>query len=255
MAGGEAIRTNTVPPTVRTVSPDAAPRVAIVTVGDEILTGDTINTNAAWLGRRLTEVGADVERIVVVGDELEEIVRILTEYRAAFESVITTGGLGPTHDDVTMEAVAAAFGRPMEEHPEAIEWLLEEGGYTREDLVTGTADLPRGARALHNEAGVAPGAVVDNVYVLPGVPAEMKAMFEHIEEEFVGVQRYTAEIETEEPESALIERMNEVQDRFGVRVGSYPGDTVRIKLVGRDPATVDKAAAWLRANVEDIVES
>jgi molybdenum cofactor synthesis domain-containing protein len=222
---------------------------AVVTVGDELLSGDTENTNATWLCRRLTERGVDVERVTVLPDRTGEIARVVNEYRAEYDAVLVTGGLGPTHDDVTMEGVAAALGREVEEHPEALSWLTTEGGYARDDLAEGTADIPADARPLHNEVGVAPGAVVDSVYVLPGVPEEMEAMFETVAEEFSGVVGYRAVVEVDEPESALIERIDALRDRFGVQVGSYPGEFVEVRIQGYDEAEVEQAAAWLRERV------
>ncbi|ADJ15649.1 competence/damage-inducible protein A [Halalkalicoccus jeotgali] len=224
--------------------------VALVSVGDEILAGDTVNTNAAWLGQRLAARGVDVERVTVIPDRIEEIASVVSEYRSEYDAVIVTGGLGPTHDDLTMEGVAAALDRGIERNEEALSWLTEEGGYAREDLTAGTADLPAGARPLHNEAGVAPGAAIEGVYVLPGVPAEMKAMFETVETEFEGEPRYTSVVYTTEPESALVPRLEAVRDRFDVSVGSYPGDGVRLKLTGADEAVVESAADWLRERVE-----
>ncbi len=220
--------------------------VALVTVGDELLVGDTVNTNAAWLGARLTERGVTVERVTVVGDSVAEIARVVNEHRAEYDAVVVTGGLGPTHDDVTIDGVAAALGRPLERNAEALDWLTEAGGYSHDDLVTGTADLPAGARPLHNAEGVAPGCVADGVYVLPGVPTEMKAMFETVEDEFAGEKRHVGVVVVDEPESSLIERFRELQERFDVTVGSYPGETVRVKIQSPDPDAVDEAAAWLR---------
>lgn len=224
--------------------------VAVVTVGDELLSGQTTNTNATWLCDRLGERGVDVERVTTVPDRIADIARVVNEYRAEYDAVVVTGGLGPTHDDVTMEGVAAALGRDLEEHADALDWL-EEKGYSRSDLTEGTADLPAGARPLHNEAGVAPGAALESVYVLPGVPAEMRAMFESIESEFSGSQRYREEVVADEPESALLERIAEVREEFDVTVGSYPGDSVRLALESGDEETVERAAAWLRDRVDE----
>lgn len=228
-------------------------RVALVTVGDELLAGDTVNTNASWLGSRLTARGATVERITVVPDRVADVARVVNEYRAEYDAVLVTGGLGPTHDDLTMEGVAAAFGRPVEENERALAWLAEEGGYDHEDLAAGTADLPAGAEPLHNEVGVAPGCVLDAVYVLPGVPAEMEAMFETIEDRFTGTLLHVETVAVDEPESALVDRFAELRERFGVTVGSYPGDHVRVKLQHEDEGSVAAAADWLRdhANVRD----
>jgi len=225
--------------------------VALVNIGDEILSGDTTNTNATWLCERLDERGVDVERITVIPDRVSEIARVVNEYRVEYDALIVTGGLGPTHDDMTMEAVAAAYGREVESNEEALEWIVEEGGYAREDLVEGTSHIPAGARPLHNEVGVAPGCVVDEeVYVLPGVPAEMRGMFESIADEFVGEQRYVRTVTIDEPESALLARIEELRGRFDVGVGVYPGEYVRVKLTGTDPDAVESAARWLHERVD-----
>jgi molybdenum cofactor synthesis domain-containing protein len=225
-------------------------QVALVSVGDELLAGDTVNTNAAWLGDRLTERGVAVERVVVVPDRVADIARVVNELRAEYEAVLVTGGLGPTHDDLTMEGVAAAFGTDLEHSEAALEWLTEHGGYEREDLTEGTADIPRGARMLPNEVGVAPGAVVDGVYVFPGVPSEMKAMFEHVADEFEGTPTYTETVVTSEPESHLVGRLVEVQKQFDVTVGSYPGESVKLRVRADDAEEAAAAAAWLREQVE-----
>ncbi|QSW98470.1 competence/damage-inducible protein A [Haloterrigena alkaliphila] len=223
--------------------------VAVVTVGDELLAGRTANTNATWLCERLAERGVSVERVTTLPDRIGDIARVVNEYRAEYDAVVVTGGLGPTHDDLTMEGVAAALGRDLEEHEGALAWLAEDG-YSRADLTGGTADLPAGARALHNEEGVAPGAALEGVYVLPGVPREMKAMFESIESEFSGTPTYREEVVADEPESALLDRIAAVRDRFDVSVGSYPGNSVRISLESTDETTVAEAAAWLRERVD-----
>jgi molybdenum cofactor synthesis domain-containing protein len=228
-------------------------RVAIVTVGDELLAGDTVNTNAAWLGRRLAERGVDVERSTTVPDRVADIADVVTAYRDVYDAVLVTGGLGPTHDDLTMDAVAAAFDVPVEESEAALEWLAEDG-YARADLAEGTTDLPAGAEPLHNEAGVAPGCVIGNVFVLPGVPAEMEAMFESVADRFVGSETHVAFVTADEPESALIDRFARLRETFDVTVGSYPGEHVRVKLQGDEERVVQEAAAWLRDRVDAVEE-
>jgi molybdopterin-biosynthesis enzyme MoeA-like protein len=148
-----------------------------------------------------------------------------------------------------MEGVAAAFDREVVEHPEALAWLVEQGGYAAEDLAAGTTALPAGARHLPNDVGVAPGAVVESVYVLPGVPAEMRAMFDRVADEFAGTPRHVEVVEAAEQESTLLDRISDVRERFDVDVGSYPGETVRLKVTADDPEAATAAAAWLRERV------
>ncbi len=224
-------------------------RVALVTVGDELLAGDTVNTNAAWLGRTLVDRGVDVERVTVVPDREGDIARVVNEYRAEYDAVLVTGGLGPTHDDLTMDAVAAAFGTETAESEAVYEWLAEDG-YAREDLSAGTAHIPAGAEMLENPEGVAPGCVIGDVYVLPGVPAEMQAMFDLVADRFEGEPVYTETVVADEPESRLVDRVARVREEFEVEVGSYPGETVRLKVKGNDESTVSSAASWLRERVE-----
>jgi molybdenum cofactor synthesis domain-containing protein len=225
---------------------------AIVTVGDELLVGDTENTNATWLCAQLADRGVTVRRVSVVPDDVREIARVVNEHHAAYDAVVVTGGLGPTHDDVTMDAVAAAFGRRVEANEEAAAWLASHG-YSGEDLDEGTTHLPSGCRPLPNEVGVAPGAVIESAYVLPGVPSEMRAMFEQVADEFEGVPTHTVVVEVNEPESALLDRFETLRDRFDVRVGSYPGESVRVKLSAAEATEAERAAEWLRDRSELVV--
>ena len=223
--------------------------VAVVTVGDELLAGETLNTNAAWLAEELTARGCAVERVTTVPDRVRDIARVVNEYHAAYDAVVVTGGLGPTRDDVTIAGVAAAVGRPVEPHDAAHEWLTTHGGYHAADLDAGTADLPAGARMLPNEVGVAPGCVVESIYVLPGVPSEMQAMFASVADAFCGEPIHTRVVVADEPESALLDRLAAVEDRFDVSVGSYPGESVRVKFSGPDADAVEAAAAWFADRV------
>ncbi|WP_254838993.1 competence/damage-inducible protein A [Natronomonas marina] len=230
---------------------------ALLTVGDELLDGDTENTNATWLARELTERGATVRRVLTVPDDRAVIAEATAEYSDAFDAVVVTGGLGRTPDDVTMEAVAAAFDRPMTENDLAradVERTLAAIAGEYPDLEVDAekeALLPEGARPLINHAGLSPGCVLENVYVLPGIPSEMKRMFEAVEGEFDGTARFRT-LYTEEPEANLVERLDEVQTRFDVKVGCYPDRGAghnRLKVTGDDAATLEEATAWLAENV------
>ena len=219
--------------------------VSLLTVGDELLSGQTENTNASWLARRLHERGATVRRIVVVPDDREAIAETLCDLKRESDAVIVTGGLGPTHDDVTMDAVAAAFDRDLVEHQDAVEWFEHETEYALPDLVAGTTHLPADAEFLPNPAGVAPGAQIDAVYVLPGVPQEMREMFELIAPTFDGPTSTTKVLTSDAPESSLVDVLEEATRRFDVRVGSYPDEMVTIRVQGTDSEEVAAAAAWL----------
>ncbi|AAG19234.1 competence/damage-inducible protein A [Halobacterium salinarum] len=224
-------------------------QVALVTVGDELLAGDTVNTNAAWLGQQLHERGATVARTIVIPDEVATIQADVAALSERYDAVIVTGGVGPTHDDVTMDAVASAFDRELTEHADAVAYFQRHDTYSAADLTTGTTHLPAGARLLENPRGVAPGAAVNNVYVLPGVPDEMKGMFETVADEFTGEQVYTEEVSVDAPESALIDTIAALQEAYDVTVGSYPGDRVRVKIQHSDADTVRAAADWFRDRV------
>lgn len=229
-------------------------RVAVVTVGDELLVGETVNTNAAWLGEQLRDRGVTVERMTTLPDRTADIARVVNEYHADYDAVIVTGGLGPTHDDKTIEGVAAAFGREVVESQEALDWLDEHGGYSRDDLAEGTGEVPDGSRVLPNHEGVAPGCVVEHCYVLPGVPAEMKRMFAEVADDFAGEHRHVVTVDAAEPESALLDRMAKVRQLFAVKVGSYPGEHVTVRFEGTDAEVVEEAAAWLLDRVDPVEE-
>jgi len=232
--------------------------VAIVTVGNELLAGDIENTNATWLAKELTARGADVARIIVVPDDEGVVAGTIREWAAEFDAVIVTGGLGGTPDDVTMPAVAAGLDRELVVNPvadadvqETIDRIYEENPDLEFELrPEWYASMPSDATPIPNPEGLAPGCVTENVYVLPGIPEEMEAVFANVAREFGG-DVATQTLYSPEPEGALASILGDVAERFGIRVGSYPnreaGET-RIKLTGDDEAVLSTAVAWLRAN-------
>ena len=229
--------------------------VAIITVGDELLSGETVNTNANWLAAQLAERGVRVARILSVPDDLETIAGVVTDYHAQFDRVLVTGGIGGTPDDVTMEAVADAFGRAMTATArtrEAVEARLAVVAERIPDRDLGVdvdaeAALPAGSRPLLNETGLAPGCELDGVYVLPGIPSELRSMFSTVADEFAGDQRAVL-LYTVEPEANIVPELERAMDRFGVTVGCYPdreADHNRLRLVGTDEEALDDAREWL----------
>jgi molybdenum cofactor synthesis domain-containing protein len=241
---------------------------AVLTVGDELLAGDTENTNATWLCRQLSDRGVTVKRTLTVPDEVDAIAENVRAYAEAYDAVVVTGGLGGTPDDVTMAGVARAFDRSMEPNDLAradLERTLAAIAEDRPELdldvdVEAEASIPSGARPLINDAGLSPGCVIEPeggngaVYVLPGIPSEMTSMFEGVAEEFAGAVR-SATLYTEEPEANLIARLDEVRERFGVGVGCYPDRDAghnRLKLRAEDETALEEARGWLAANVETV---
>jgi len=239
--------------------------VALVTVGDELLSGDTENTNATWLARQLTERGATVTRMLTIPDDRALIARWVREFSDAFDAVIVTGGLGDTPDDVTIEAVADAFDREMEVQDAVRERVVEKARRFREqdpeyyethdfDLNPDeTAALPADARPLQTEASFNPGCVVENVYVFPGFPEELRVMFEEVADQFGG-DVVSESVQTATPEGALKDVLDGVRERFDVAVGSYParrGTPGRVKVTGTDPGEVGQAIAWVDERVDD----
>jgi len=232
--------------------------VAIITVGDELLAGDTTNTNASWLAERLTERGVTVRRILTVPDERSLIRSHVCEYSDAFDAVIVTGGIGNTPDDVTIEAVADAFDRGLTVSEQARADLEETLAALSESVpdidvdIDAEATVPEGARPLLNAEGLAPGCVVENVYVLPGIPSELKQMFDTVAEEFTGdaVSRF---LYTVKPEANVVPDLEAVAEEFDVAVGCYPDRDAnhnRLKLTATDEETLVDATVWLRDRID-----
>jgi nicotinamide-nucleotide amidase len=163
-------------------------RCEIVGVGTELLLGQIVNTNAAWIGQRLADVGWDCLRHTAVGDNEARIAEVIREALGRADAVIITGGLGPTQDDVTREALAAVAGAPLVRRPELEQWLRERFGRMgvrrMAEMNLRQADVPEGARYIDNPRGTAPGLIVEldgkPAYAVPGVPREMEGMLEQV---------------------------------------------------------------------------
>lgn len=162
------------------------PKAEIISIGNELLIGKTVNTNASWLARSLTQLGADVHKMLVVGDSVEEISSSLQEALKRDPAIIvTTGGLGPTYDDMTLEGVARAVGASLDSSQEALRMIrrsYENIGLQLTPARIKMSRMPRGAKPLRNPVGTAPGCYLalegTLIVSLPGVPKEMKAIFD-----------------------------------------------------------------------------
>jgi len=229
---------------------------SILTIGNELVSGDVANTNASWLARRLAPLGVAVRLTAAVPDEIETIAERVRAEAPRVDFLLVTGGLGGTPDDLTREAIAAAFRVEQVEVPEVAADLRARFTSNPEYAVR-WAMLPRGSRPLGNPLGGAPGFLIENVYVLPGLPSEMEAMFESIEEEFrrgSPIQAWHRVYRTYE--SVIAVTLSETVERWpGVLVGSYPsfsteGSTVEIVLKSSDADALAAASAWLASALE-----
>ena len=233
------------------------PTASILTIGNELVSGDVPNSNAAWLAQRLAPLGVAVRLTAALPDEIDTIAEFVRAEAPRADFFLVTGGLGGTPDDLTREAIAAAFGVPQAEVAEVAAELRAR--FTRNpEYAARWAMLPRGSRPLANPLGGAPGFVLENVYVLPGLPSEMEAMFASIEEEFrrgspIGAWRRVYRTY----ESAIAGTLAEALERWpGVLVGSYPsfgteGSTVEVVLKSSDADALAAASAWLASAIEE----
>jgi molybdenum cofactor synthesis domain-containing protein len=228
----------------------------ILTIGNELVSGDISNTNGSWLARRLEALGVKVELIATLPDDVERIAAFVRAEAPLADVVVVTGGLGGTPDDVTRESIAAAFGLPQEEVPE-LAAALRARFRGDPEYAARWAHLPAGSRPLENPLGGAPGFVVENVYVLPGLPSEMEAMFETVADELrsgtpIGSWRRTYRT-TESRIVAVLEEMGELHPL--VLVGSYPsfhphGSEVEVVVKSSNADALRAATAWIASALE-----
>jgi molybdenum cofactor synthesis domain-containing protein len=236
---------------------------AVLVIGDEILSGRTQDVNVATIARFLGVLGIDLCEVRIVPDIQAEIVAALNALRARYSYVFTTGGIGPTHDDITADAVGKAFGLPVEHDPQAMALLAaryspSEFNERRQRM----ARMPRGASLIRNPVSAAPGFQIGNVFVMAGVPKIMQAMLEDVAPRLTkGVPVISRSITVKLPEGRIAEELARVQDRYPqLSIGSYPffaaGDpvppqrwTVGTTLVvrGRNEAQVQAAAQEIEA--------
>ena len=225
------------------------PSVSTLIIGDEILKGTFEDQNGPWLIEKLRKVGARLELLVVLPDKVEVIAEYVARCSGSSDWVITTGGVGPTHDDVTMEGIASAFGLQLQENEKLLElmqgWgVLERGGGRR------MARLPVGAKVLHTDGF--PVIQVRNVFILPGVPDLMKRKFLEIERHFHGVRPSTGSWLFSGRESHYTEEIDALVEAFpSLTIGSYPrkeaGEyAVMLTFEGFDPQGVAQAIQWAK---------
>lgn len=212
---------------------------AVIIIGNEILSGRTQDTNLNYLAKKLDALGIIVSEALVISDDKTGIIDGVNRLRAEYDYVFTTGGIGPTHDDITSAAVAEAFGVNLEENTDAAELL--KASYQRQDLNKAQmkmACLPKNARLIDNRLTGAPGFQMENVFVMAGVPDIMRTMFSSIIDRLQNDKpMITVNIETDIGESVFANELAELQQQYtDINIGSYPSfrdNNIRVNLTLR----------------------
>ena len=200
---------------------------AVLVIGDEILSGRTKDKNTGYIADHLTAIGIDLREVRVVPDIEAEIIAAVNALRASYTYVFTTGGIGPTHDDITADCIAKAFGVGIDHHPEVKELLIQS--FARRNIEPTAARLrmariPNGAEIVENKVSVAPGFMLGNVIVMAGVPAVMHVMLDSVTPRLkVGRKMLSVSVELLRGEGEIAELLGETQLEFpDVSMGSYP---------------------------------
>ncbi|HET6415320.1 MAG TPA: molybdopterin-binding protein [Polyangiales bacterium] len=230
---------------------------AALIIGNEILSGKIIDTNTTFLARGLFELGIELRRVVVCPDEVQTISEDLTTLRNGHDLVFTSGGVGPTHDDVTIDGVAASFGRPVV-RSEAVEKMIRHYyGDRATEAHYRMANMPEGAEMIRSSDAPWPTVVIENVFVLPGVPEIFELKFTDLRKRLDRGQGFHSEaiytLSGEGEIASLLERI--AKDFPGVMVGSYikwKAEDYRTKVTfdGNDRETVARAADTLVAELD-----
>jgi FAD synthetase len=223
----------------------------ILVIGNEILSGKVVDTNSPFLTRELRALGVTVRRILTIPDELGEIAAAVAEFHRAYDVVFTSGGVGPTHDDVTIAGVARGLGRKVIRHP-AIEGRLRE--FYREkanEARLRMADVPEGTELIVDGRLGFPTIKCENIYVLPGIPEILEQKFLALRERFAASPYFLRVVYTREGEGAIAQHLNATLAAFPeLLLGSYPkiGDpdyAVKLTLESKDQAYLERALVHL----------
>ena len=223
----------------------------IAIIGDEILSGKFVEENAAFLIGELRALGVDLRRIVVIPDDKTDIAQTVRELASRFDHVFTSGGVGPTHDDVTIAAIAEAFGMAVVRHPELEARVRAYWGARLTEPNLRLADIPAGAHLVYGKDQVWPVVAVENVYILPGVPGLFRRKFVDIRDRFRTEPVTIARVYIDADEGFIADDLDHVVAAHpGVKIGSYPrfSETdfkVLVTLEGRAAGEVASAFAVL----------
>ena len=234
--------TSSTAPATSTAAPTTAPTAALLLIGNELLSGRTRDANLQAIATRLAERGIRLRQTRVIPDETDAIVAAVNELRAGHDLLFTTGGIGPTHDDITTDAVAAAFGVEVVLHDEArrrLEAYAGQRGHVLNEDSLRMARIPVGATLIDNPVSAAPGFRLGNVLVMAGVPAIVRGMLDAVYEHLPsGLRVGSVSVSVfDRGESAIATPLRALQARYPeVDIGSYPGRVdgrSRVELVAR----------------------
>ena len=225
---------------------------AVLVIGDEILSGRTKDKNIGYIAEYLTAIGIDLKEVRVVSDDEGAIVEALNALRARYSYVFTTGGIGPTHDDITADCVAKAFGVSIDYDPEVVELLrarFAERGTEMNEARMRMARIPQGATLVKNKISTAPGFWLGNVIVMAGVPAIMQAMLDEAAPKLkTGATMLSETVLANTREGDIGTELGEIAKQHAdVTIGSYPffddkfGPNTNVVLRARDPARLAEA--------------
>ncbi len=236
------------------VAKGKAVTAAVIIIGNEVLSGRTADANLPFLATALNDIGVRVREARIIPDVEAVIAATVNACRQSFDYVLTTGGIGPTHDDITAISIAQAFGVPLERNPQALRAL--EQHYRPDELNDARrkmADIPAGAVLIDNPVSKAPGFQIGNVFVLPGVPVIMRAMFDGIRGRLSGgAPVLSRSISAYTTEGAIAAGLGQIQARHReVDIGSYPfvrAGRFGVSLVARtpDPGALARVAEEIR---------
>jgi len=231
---------------------------AILIIGNEILSGRTVDKNTSFIAKWLGDLGISVEEVKIIPDKEDVIITSLNELRKKYQYVFTTGGIGPTHDDITSESVAKAFGKKYEYNKEA--YAILEKYYANSDFNEGRkkmARMPESASLIYNKQGSAPAFSIENVFVLPGIPSYVELMLPQLKDVLIsGKKIISVSVDAKIRESSVAVDLSKIQDKYpNIDIGSYPyskegGFGTVLVMRGIDSAEINRCTEEVKEMVK-----
>ncbi|MGE5218473.1 MAG: competence/damage-inducible protein A [Chloroflexota bacterium] len=233
----------------------------IVIIGNEVLSGKTLDINSHFFCTELRRLGVEVQKISTIQDEIELIGQEVAAFSKRFDFVFTSGGVGPTHDDVTIDGIADGFGLKVVRHPDIERRMRQRLGDQVNEARLRMANVPEGATLLATEALFAPIVNIYNVYIFPGIPKILQERFHAIKERFRDAPYYLKNVYVKYGEGVIAEMLNSLLVKFPqLMLGSYPvldlpDYKVKVTLESKDPTYLDQALQTFVASLpEDAVQ-